>query len=114
MASMARTLLVVAALASIAVMNPSSLLAQGGYKTYPQAWGNTPSSSFYDLGTEQDRDTYLRPYPLPPYREGYYPTQPPPGRYHGAYPQFGYVYGGPFIQGNYSEYGRMGFRFGWW
>jgi len=91
--------------------------AQGGYKTYPGYYGRTPSPSYYDLGTEADRDTYMRPWPYytpPPDRYGANSPQPYPYGYYGTNPAYGYYYGGPFIQGHYGQYGRRGFRMGWW
>jgi hypothetical protein len=34
--------------------------------------------------------------------------------YYGAYPAYGYVYGGPLLFGRFGRQGRVGYRFAWW
>jgi hypothetical protein len=34
--------------------------------------------------------------------------------YYGAYPQYGFTYGGPLLYGRFGDGGRVGYRFGWW
>ena len=88
--------------------------AHAQYKTYPQAWANTPSPSYYDLHNDYDRETYMNPNPFPSYQPAYTWYRPSPYSYNGAYYSRGYSYGGPVVYGHYDRAGRRGFRYGWW
>lgn len=95
------------------------------------AWAASPAQAqdYYNnntLGAFNSNYAFGPPYGYGPYgaetqapnAAGYvYQPNPYPyygNYYYGAYPAYGYVYGGPILYGRYGRGGRVGYRFGWW